>query len=124
MATTRADGERVATRASEEARDLVSDARNLADEVAGAAGSFVNALPEAAASTRAAMDEAARRIEGGSDETLTIGTAFSLGLATGLLVGGGSRLLVLGALVPVAAMGLTLLDRSSRSRRGSRAAAS
>jgi hypothetical protein len=121
MATTR-NGERATARVADEARDLAAEARGLADGVAGAAGNFMNALPDAAASTRAAVDEAARRIETGSDEMLTIGTTFSLGLATGLLVGGASRLLVLGAMVPAAAMGLTLLDRSSRTRRSSRSA--
>jgi hypothetical protein len=122
MATTRTNGERAQAK-TEEGPDLVAGARNIADGVAGAAGSFVNALPDAAASTRAAVDQAARRIEGGSDEMLLVGTTFSLGLATGLLVGGAGRLLVLGALVPVAAMGLTILDRSSRSRRSARSGA-
>jgi len=35
----------------------------------------------------------------------------------GLLVGGANRLLIAAALVPTAMMGLTLLDRSSRSRK-------
>lgn len=114
MATTRASGERAAVRAVDDLPDVVAGARSVADGVAGAAGTVVNALPDAAASTRTALDEAARRLGSGSDEALTIGTAFSLGLATGLLVGGGNRLLILGSLVPVAAMGMTLLDRMSR----------
>jgi hypothetical protein len=114
--TTRASSERGTARAIDDMPDLVSGARSMADGVVGAAESVVNALPDAAASTRTALDEAARRLQGGSDEALTIGTAFSLGLATGLLLAGGNRLLILGSLIPMAAMGMTLLDRMGRSR--------
>jgi hypothetical protein len=102
---------------ADEARSMVGE---MADGVAGAAGSLVAALPGAAASTKAAVDDAARWIEGESDEMLTMGATFSLGLAVGLLVGGASRLLVAASLVPVAAMGFALLDRSSRTRRPTR----
>ncbi len=57
-----------------------------------------------------------RQVEAGSDEMLTVGTALSFGLATGLLLAGASRVLVLSAFVPAAVLGLRLLDRSSRSR--------
>jgi hypothetical protein len=117
MTTTRTNGERTRSRPAEAGADLAAGARTVADGVAGAAGTVISSLPTAAANTRAAVDEAARLIDGGSDEMLTIGTTFSLGLATGLLVGGAPRLLVAGALVPVAAMGLTLLDRGSAKRR-------
>jgi hypothetical protein len=53
----------------------------------------------------------------GSDEMLSIGSVLSFGFAIGLLIGGASRLLVAAALIPAAAMGLTLMDRVSRSRR-------
>jgi hypothetical protein len=89
-------------------------ARDVANNVRGAAETVANRLPEAAAQTRAAVDEAARRIETGSDEMLTAGTSLSLGLAIGMLIGGAPRILVALALVPAAAMGLTILDRSSR----------
>jgi hypothetical protein len=114
MAATRTDGERTRTRV--ESRDLIGGARTVAEGVGAAAGTVASALPEAAATTRAAVDQAARRIEAGSDEMLTIGTAFSLGLSIGLLVGGANRLLVAGGLVPTAAMGLTLLDRAQQRR--------
>ncbi len=89
-------------------------ARDVAAHVRGAAETVANRLPEAAAQTRAAVDEAARRIETGSDEMLTAGTSLSLGLAIGMLIGGAPRILVALALVPAAAMGLTILDRNSR----------
>ena len=99
---------------SSSASSSKDQARDVAANVRGAAETVASRLPEAAAQTRAAVDEAARRIETGSDEMLTAGTSLSLGLAIGMLVGGAPRILVALALVPAAAMGLTILDRSSR----------
>jgi hypothetical protein len=98
--------------------------REVAGEVAsgvrGAAETVASRLPEAAATTRAAVDEAARRIESGSDEMLTTGATLSLGVAIGLLIGGASRILVVLALIPGVAMGLTLLDRTGRGPRSAK----
>lgn len=91
------------------ARETVGE---VAANVRGAAETVAARLPEAAAQTRAVVDEAARRMETGSDEMLTAGTTLSLGLAIGMLVSGAPRLLVALALIPAAAMGLTLLDRN------------
>ena len=74
-------------------------------------------LPEVAATTRSAIEDANRQMRAGSDEMLSIGSVLSFGFAMGLLIGGASRLLVAVALIPAAAMGLTLMDRVSRSRR-------
>ena len=96
--------------AREVAGDVASGMRDAAESVA-------SRLPEAAATTRAAVDDAARRIETGSDEMLTAGATLSLGVAIGLLIAGASRILVVLALIPAAAMGLTLLDRNGRGPR-------
>ena len=87
--------------------------RDVADTVIGVANDAAARLPEAAATTREVIADAQRAIESGSDETLSAGTLVAFGFALGLLVGGANRLLVLLALVPAAAMGLTLLDRQS-----------
>ena len=94
-------------RASEMAVGVMSGVRE-------AAGTVAERLPEAAAVTRATVDEAARRMESGSDQTLIVGAAMSFGFAAGLLVGGAPRMLVTAALVPAVAMGMTLIDRSGR----------
>ena len=47
---------------------------------------------------------------------LTVGTAPAFGFAAGLLIGGANRLLVAAAFLPVAMMGLTLLDRIAQGR--------
>jgi hypothetical protein len=91
-------------------------ARDVAGSVATAASGAVARLPEAAQTTRGAVEEANRAIRAGSDEVLTAGTTLSVGLALGLLLGGANRLLVILALIPAAAMGFTLLDRSQGAR--------
>lgn len=95
------------------ARVVIADAATTAASLAADATTRV---PEAAATTRAAFDDANRRIQASSDEMLRLGTAISFGFATGLLVGGANRLLVGAAFVPVAMVGLTLLDRSTGPR--------
>ncbi|MEA2576512.1 MAG: hypothetical protein QOD78_100 [Chloroflexota bacterium] len=87
--------------------------RDVADQVRSVASEAAARLPEAAATTRDAIVDAQRRIDSGSDETLSAGTLVAFGFALGLLVGGANRLLVMLALVPAAAMGLTLLDRQN-----------
>ena len=90
---------------------------DAAETVKGTAGEAVARLPEVAATTRSAIEDANRQMRAGSDEMLSIGSVLSFGFAMGLLIGGASRLLVAVALIPAAAMGLTLMDRVSRSRR-------
>jgi hypothetical protein len=91
-----------------------------ATAVAGATGDAAARLPGLADRGRVAFEDANRRIQAGTDEMLTVGTAVSFGFAVGLLVGGASRILVAAAMVPVAMMGLTLLDRAVEGRMGTR----
>ena len=111
VSTTDADVNGTADQARQAARDV-------AGTVATAASGAVSRLPEAAQTTRGAVEEANRAIRAGSDEVLTAGTTLSVGLALGLLLGGANRLLVVLALIPAAAMGFTLLDRSQSARTG------
>lgn len=87
-----------------------------AHTVVVAASDAVSHLPEVAATTRSAIEVADRQMRTGSDEMLTIGSAFSFGLASGLLIAGANRLLVAGALLPAAMMVVTLFDRSGQAR--------
>ena len=102
------------------ARDIASATRDVATEVAEKANAVASRLPEAAATTRSAVEEAARRMEAGSDQMLAVGASLSLGLAIGMLIGGANRILVALALIPATAMGFTLLDRSGGTRTGGR----
>jgi hypothetical protein len=97
-------------------RDFATATREVATEVADRASSVAARLPEAAATTREAVEEAARRMEAGSDQMLAVGASLSLGLALGMLVGGANRLLVAVALIPATAMAFTLLDRYGSNR--------
>jgi hypothetical protein len=91
----------------------VSDAAGTIRSVATDA---VARLPDVAATTRSAIEDANRQMRAGSDEMLAVGTILSFGFGMGLLIGGATRVLVVAALVPTAMMGLTMLDRSSRAR--------
>jgi hypothetical protein len=97
------------------ARGVFADATAAAGSLASDASSR---LPDAAATTRAAFDDANERIRTSSDEMLRLGTAVSFGLAVGLLVAGANRIVVAAALVPVGMMGLAMLDRWSGSSPG------
>jgi len=87
---------------------------NAAAKAAGAATDAATRLPDLADRGWAAFDDANRRIQAASDQTLAVGTALSFGFAVGLLLGGASRILVALGLVPVAMMGSALLDRAAR----------
>ena len=91
-------------------------AKAVAGNVGNVANEAVARLPEATQATRQAVEDANRAIQSGSDEALMAGTTLSVGLALGLLLGGANRLLVILALIPAAAMGFTLLDRSQSGR--------
>lgn len=97
-------------------RDLGATTRAAATEVADRASAVAARLPDAADRTKGAVEEAARRMEAGSDEMLAVGTSLSIGLAIGMLIGGAPRILVAIALIPATAMGFTLLDRYSGNR--------
>ena len=96
--------------------DYLATGREVVSDVAERAGAVVAKLPDAAATTRGAVEEANRRMEAGTDEMLAVGASLSLGLAIGMLVAGGNRILVALALIPATAMGFTLFDRYTGGR--------
>ena len=116
-AKTTVNGTTAKTAATKEETSRGAAVADAAETVREAAGEAVARLPEVAATTRSAIEDANRQMRAGSDEMLSIGSVLSFGFAMGLLIGGASRLLVAVALIPAAAMGLTLMDRVSRSRR-------
>lgn len=96
--------------------DIAGTARQVVDTVAGAAGEVGARIPEVAQSTREAFTEANRLVHSGSDDTLRLVGAASVGFAVGLLVGGANRLLVVASLIPAALIGTTMLERGDASR--------
>jgi ABC-type transporter Mla subunit MlaD len=102
-----------------DARDrIATTAQQAADTVAGVAGEMTARLPEAANSTKEALAEANRMVRSGSDETLKIVGALSLGFGGGLLVGGANRLLVIVALAPAVFVGSALIERMNAAGTG------
>jgi hypothetical protein len=97
--------------------DVVSSAATAATAAAGAAataaGDATMRLPELVDRGMTTFDDVNRRIHVGSDTSLATGTAVSFGFAVGLLIGGANRILVAVAMIPVAMLGLTLLDRTA-----------
>ena len=96
-------------------------ARDVADTVAGVASDVGARLPDAAAETGKAIGDAGRLIQTGSDDTLKLAGAMSVGFALGLFAGGAPRVLVLAALLPTGLIATTLAERmegSTTSRRG------
>lgn len=82
-----------------------------ADVVRTAANQIGPRLPAAKSASLTAFQDANRRAREASDEALTLGTALSFGFFAGLLVSGANRLITGVTLIPVALMGVTLLDR-------------
>lgn len=107
------------SRSATDANDVATTAKGIATDVADRAVAAAQRLPEAANATGAQIERASQIIQSESDEVLAVGTSLSLGLAMGLLLGGGSRLLVILALIPATAMGFTLFDRHGGTRGGS-----
>ena len=105
-------------RSDDSAQGIGGAAKTVADTVAGAAGDVSARLPEVAASTRDALAETNRMVQQGSDQTLRVLGAASIGLATGLLLGGANRLLVIAAMLPAALIGATLVERSEAETTG------
>ncbi len=75
-------------------------------------------FPDAAAGTGKAFSDAGRLIQTGSDETLKLAGAMSIGFALGLFVGGANRLLVMAALVPTGLIATTLAERMQGTGKG------
>lgn len=103
-------------RTPDDETDLATTAKGIASDVADRAVAAAQRLPDAASQTGAQLERANQMIQSESDEVLAVGASLSLGMAMGLLLGGANRLLVILALVPAAAMGLTLFDRHGGTR--------
>lgn len=99
-------------RSAKQDDSVAQTVRTVADTVAGAAGDVTARVPEVAQTTREAFGEATRLVQRGSDETLKVVGAASIGFAVGLLVGGANRLLIIASLIPAALIGATMVERN------------
>jgi hypothetical protein len=98
----------------DEGQGIGQTARQVVGGVAGAAGEVTARIPEVAQTARGAWEEADRMVHRGSDSTLQLVGAASVGFAVGLLVGGAHRLLVILSLIPAALIGATMVERMER----------
>ena len=114
MATTGSTSTTTTSGTTDRGEGVVNVARQAADTVAGAAGEVTARLPEVAETTRQALSEANRYVQRGSDHTVKLLGATSIGFALGLLVGGANRLLVLASLIPAGIVGATMLERQDQ----------
>jgi hypothetical protein len=92
-------------------RRATEQVRHAVDTVAGVANEVTTRLPEAATTTRDAFEEANQIMRARSDESLKIVAAASIGLASGLFLGGAPRALVIAALIPAGLAGTALMER-------------
>ena len=92
--------------------------RSATTQVGDAVDTVRASIPEVARTSRGLAEGAMRRIEAGSDQQISAGATMSLGLAIGMLLGGAPRILIALALLPVAAIGLVLMDRRGQVRTG------
>jgi len=72
---------------------------------------------------RSSVERANATLRRGSDQTLGIMGAWSVGMAVGLLLAGASRLLIIAALVPAAMVAGVALERMDGAARSGRQAA-
>jgi ElaB/YqjD/DUF883 family membrane-anchored ribosome-binding protein len=110
--TTQTSSDASARSTVDQDESVAQTVRNVADTVAGAAGEVSARMPEVAQSTREAFSEANRMIRRGSDQTLNVVGAASVGCALGLLLGGSNRLLIVASLIPAALVGAAKVERS------------
>jgi len=89
-----------------------TSAATLPGDAVAAASDLGERAVGAAQATARGLDGALKRLDDESEGSLTIGAAFSLGLASGLLIGGGPRFLAVIAGAPGIAMALALLRRT------------
>src|SRR5687768_18202503 len=99
--------------AKEAAVGVMGSAQEAAGKVRLTAERAAERLPEAVAGAQVAARDTQRLLGEMPNQTLVVGTSFSLGLAVGLFLTGFNRLLVVLALAPAAAMAATLLARES-----------
>ena len=91
--------------------DTATAAETAVAEARAALENVQAAVPQLATASRAFVHDSLRAIDRSSDQQISSGVTLSLGLAIGLLLGGAPRILTAIALIPVAALGLALLDR-------------
>ena len=100
---------------------VMSATQDAAGVVRSTAEKAAAKWPDAVAGAQVAATETQRRLDEMPSQTLVVGTSFSLGLGVGLFFSGANRLLVLLAMLPAAAMALTMFGRDPQNELGAAA---
>ena len=102
--------------------EIVSGAGRIADTITEVSGEAGERLAVMAGNASDAVRDADRTLRQSSDQTLAIVGGVALGFATGLLVSGAHRLLVILSLMPVVLVALAAMERMDRAAPRRRAA--
>jgi hypothetical protein len=91
-------------------------AQDVAQRVLAGAEHVAGQVPDVIAGAGSYAQEAQETLEAMPNQALIVGSSFSVGLAIGLLIGGSPRTFIVLALIPGAAMAMTLLTRQDATR--------
>jgi hypothetical protein len=108
------------TRNQDTGSDIAAGAEHLASTVAEVSTQAGERLTAMASSAGEVVRDAERGLRGSSDQTLGIVGGMALGFASGLLLAGANRLLVILSLLPLAEVALAAMERIDRGGRKSR----
>ncbi|HWH24138.1 MAG TPA: hypothetical protein VNW68_04490 [Candidatus Limnocylindria bacterium] len=97
---------------------VVANAQEAAGRVITGAERAAEHLPEVVEGAQVYARETQQALNRMPDQTLLVGTGFSLGVAVGFFFAGANRLLSLLALLPAAAMAATLIGREEEAEGG------
>jgi ElaB/YqjD/DUF883 family membrane-anchored ribosome-binding protein len=93
-------------------------ARSANQTVRRTAGFVVERAPEAIERSQEALDEASRRVQGESKETVAFAAVFAAGLWLGLIVSRAPRLIASAAALPALVLAGAFMARRDVGRRG------
>ena len=99
-----------------ESTHVINGSSGVGTAVMDTAQRAADRLPDAVAGVHTAATGTQRWLDGMPDDGLVIGSSFSLGMGVALFLSGSSRLFVIAALVPAAAMLLTIAGRNRASK--------
>jgi hypothetical protein len=106
------------TRKQDDGNDISAQAEHLVSTVAEVSTQAGERLTAVASSAGDVVKDAERGLRRSSDQTLGIVGGVSLGFASGLLVAGAHRLLVILSVLPLALVALAAMERIDRSFEG------
>jgi hypothetical protein len=102
--------------------DREPGAANGRSSIGSVTAGFIQGLPHdldgAGETVGEAMRSVSASVSAAPDENVLVGAALASGMAIGLLIGGGPRLLAAGMVITSVALGATLLGRRRNPARG------